>query len=76
MLLAHWLRRAGLAHRLNRRQQQRDQHADNRDHNQQLDERKTTWGSRSAEPRRTLSRKARGPHIGEGPGGNVLPSAD
>ena len=41
MLFWHWAIRAGLAGRLYRRQQQRNQNADNRDDNQQFDERKT-----------------------------------
>ena len=36
----HWVRRAA-SRRLNGRQQQRHQDADDRDHDQQLDERKT-----------------------------------
>jgi hypothetical protein len=37
-----------LARGLDRRQQERDQYPDNRDHNQQLDERKTTLADGSA----------------------------
>ena len=42
-----------LAGSLNRRQQERHEHAYDRDHDQQLNKRKTTQSSRSAEPRRT-----------------------